>query len=188
MSKPDLAAIVELHFDVLENSMVDTFHGVKCANLTSETDYCNEITDGANLCAEAHSASWWPFVACMYSGADPHGDKDHDAANPLAHVETFKTQLAKCHTAASMKDYPLADLEACTFGSDAGSFRRVSAAKTPLAKFRGPQWVFVAGTMIAAPAKPELSRDQWKEQLVSAVCSAHKGDKPESCNKAPVTV
>ena len=77
----DLADIIDLRFDVLENPPVTTFHGIKCENLTNETDFCNFVTDGANLCAEAHSTKWWDFVGCMYSVADPNGDT---ALDPLS--------------------------------------------------------------------------------------------------------
>lgn len=85
LSDSALAGIIDLRFDVLENPPVENFHGSKCDGLLNATSFCNFAADGANLCAEAHSSRWWEFVAC-YSVADPNGDKDHDAKNPLAHT------------------------------------------------------------------------------------------------------
>merc|ERR1712232_918509 len=95
--------IVDMRFDVLELDAIKTLHGAKCEGLSHATDYCNFIADGANLCAQMHSRSWWSFTRCMYSHADPVGDKDMDKNNPLAHNITFDKTMTAC--AKGLSDY-----------------------------------------------------------------------------------
>jgi len=183
MSKPDLADIVDLRFDILEAPPLEKFHGAQCPNLTAATPFCNYITDGANLCAQAHSKSWWSFTACMYSKADPNGDKDQDKNNPLASDKTFDSTLAGC-AAKTMQD-ELKDLRTCTYGEEGLTLRHASAGKTPVAKFAGPVWVNVGTKSVAAPKGP-VSRVQWQKDVVAAVCSEYSGEKPQSCSSEDV--
>jgi len=169
---------------VLENPPVEKFHGALCDGLTNETQFCNFIADGANLCAQAHSAKWWDFVACMYSVADPNGDKDGDSNSTLAHSGTFDRQVDTC--AQKLPDYDAKELLACTHGSEAAALRKSSAAKTPT--FAGPVWVEVAGTTVASPHGPALPRTQWVKDVIKAVCTAYTGTNPSACSPAHIIV
>jgi len=171
---------------VLENKPVQTFHDAKCEGLTNSTDFCNFVADGANLCAEAHSEKWWDFVACMYSAADPNGDKDHDAKSPLAHTDSFDQQVAIC--AKKLPDYDSKDLFSCIHGSEGAALRKASAAKTPDSKFAGPVWVEVAGKVVASPHGPALPRNSWIMDVIKAVCAAYTGAEPAACTQADVIV
>merc|ERR1712048_1374805 len=97
------------------------------------------LADGANLCAQAHSSASWAFTVCMYSNADPNGDKDKDVKNPLAHTSTFDVTVTKC-ASKTLKDYKTEDLLKCVHGSEGAALRKASAGKTPMSKFRGPVW------------------------------------------------
>lgn len=165
---------------------MENFHGAKCDGLMNATSFCNFAADGASLCAQAHSSKWWDFVACMYSVADPNGDKDKDSGNPLAHTASFDKQLSTC--ASKLPDYSAKDLATCAHGSEGAALRKVSAAKTPDAKFKGPQWVEVAGKLVASPHGPTLPRTQWIKDVKKAVCDAYTGTKPSACAHADVIV
>jgi hypothetical protein len=186
LNNTDLADILDLRFDVLENDPVTGFHGAKCEGLAPSTDYCDFIADGANLCAQAHSSTWFSFVACMYSVADP--DKDGDAKNPLAHSASFDTQLTTC--SKMVPDYNATALSACTYGSEAQELRKVSAAKTP--EFHGPQWIIVDGKLIPSPTLPDGRPDEkaprgpWVKQVIQAICAAYAGPKPRACSQAAI--
>lgn len=185
----DLADIIDLRYDTQEIDMIKQFHGAKCAGLTNATEYCNFVADGANLCAREHSTSWWPFVACMYRYADPKGDERMDAGNPLAHVETFDSSMTAC--AATMPDYPVEELRSCVYGDEAAALRKVSAAKAAadMDTYQSPiVWVDVAGTFVQAPEAKNDTRAEWKQQLVSAICSAYEGVAPASCVSGPAVV
>jgi len=184
LANSELADIVDLRYDVLEAPPLEKFHGAQCANLTTATSFCNYVADGANLCAETHSKNWWPFVLCMYATADPDGDTDKDAANPLAHPDKFDSEVATC--AALLPDYPVEDLRTCTYGAEGKKLRVASAAKTPT--FKGPVWVVVDGTHVDAPNGKGLSRAQWKKDVVRAICTAYKGEKPSACSQLEVIV
>merc|ERR1711879_14308 len=97
--------------------------------------------------------------------------KDLDANNPLAHVTSFDSQVTKC--SKKLPDYSAKELLSCTHGSEGASLRRASAAKTPDSKFAGPQWVLVAGEIVASPAGPALPRTQWVKDVIKAVCTAY---------------
>lgn len=183
MSHADLAAIVDLRFDVLEVDMLKKYHDAKCENLTAATDYCNFIADGANLCAQAHSTAWWKFTKCMYSLADPNGDTDHDTKNPLAHVKTFDQAMTRC--AARLHDYGAPALRRCVYGDEAKALRQASAAKTAAS---GLVWVNVNGKVVPAPNLPNISRATWQKDVLRAVCGAYKGEKPASCRQDDVVV
>lgn len=179
LADAELQNIVDMHVDFLENPPVLGFHGAKCEGLTNATDSCNFIADGANLCAQKHSAHWTNFTYCMYSVADPDGDHDKDTANPLAHSSSMPDQLTKC--SAFTPDYSADALKACTFGDEAAALRKSSAAKTPDSDFKGPQWVFVNDKMIAAPMG-KSSRADWAASVVKEVCAAYSGPKPAACS------
>lgn len=186
LNNAELADIIDLRFDVLENAPVEKFHGAQCDGLMNATKFCNFAADGANLCAEAHSKKWWDFVACMYSVADPNGDKDMDDKNPLAHSASFDAQVAKC--AEKLPDYDAKDLVACTHGSEGADLRKASAAKTPMEKFKGPQWIIIDGKTVASPMGPGLPRDQWVKDVIAGVCAAYTGQKPSACTQSDVIV
>lgn len=177
LSVPDLNAIVDFRFDVLENDIVSKYHGTKCPNMTKDTDFCDFIADGANLCAETHSKKWADFTLCMYSHAAT--DVAGDSTNPLASPYTFDVTVAQC--AAKMDDYSVAELLACTHGDEGAALRATSVAKTPMSKFHGPDWVDVNGHNVTAPDDETASRDDWKKDVVKAVCDAYTGAKPASC-------
>lgn len=182
MQKPDLADIVDLRFDVMENSHAEQSHGAQCENLTATTTFCNYIADGANLCARKHSSTWWSFTLCMYSTADPDGLKDKDKNNPLAHAKTFDSQLSKCAD-RNLQHYSVEDLRTCTYGEEGMTLRHLSAAKFPAAKFQGVVWVMVGDKFVPAPGSPSLPRDTWAKDVVTAVCAAYSGEKPASCSQ-----
>lgn len=185
----DLMDIVDVRYDAQEADFIEQFHGAKCPGLTNATDFCNFAADGANLCAEAHSASWWPFVACMYRYADPLGDQQMDVDNPLAHVETFDSSMAAC--AAIMSDYAVDELRSCVYGDEGAALREVSAAKAAadMDKYGAPiVWIDVAGTWVKAPEDKNDTRAEWKQQVVSAICAAYEGDAPASCASEPALV
>jgi len=190
MQNADLAGIIDLHFDVLENTPVTQFHGAKCEGLTNATTFCNFVADGANLCAQAHSKKYWDFIACMYSVADPHGDTDKDAKNPLAHSETFDKQVTTC--AQEMSDYSLSALLTCTHGSEGAALRNASAAKTP--DFHGTVWVSVDGKIVPSPTLPSGKPDEkaprgpWIKNVISAICAVYTGQKPKACSQGEVIV
>mmetsp|Transcript_59798 Transcript_59798/g.112868 ORF Transcript_59798/g.112868 Transcript_59798/m.112868 type:complete len:154 (+) Transcript_59798:314-775(+) len=150
------------------------------------TDLCLFAADGASLCAKAHSKKWWDFVSCMYSVADPNGDKDHDVKNPLAHTATFDKQVSTC--AQKLPDYSTKDLLSCTHGPEAVSLRNASASKTPDAKFHGPVWVEIAGKAVPSPHGPNLPRAPWIKEVIKAICSAYTGDKPAACSQTAFVV
>lgn len=183
-SNAELADIIDFRFDVLENAQLEKFHDAQCDGLTNATKFCNYVADGSSLCAEAHSKAWWGFVACMYSVADPNGDKDHDAKNPLAHSTTFDKQVTTC--ASKLTDYSVTDLLACTHGSEGEALRKASAAKTT--KPGPPIWVEVAGKTVASPHGPDLPRTQWVKDVITAVCDAYTGTKPQACSQGSVIV
>lgn len=185
-SDSELADIIDLRYDVLENAPIEKFHDAQCEGLMSATKFCNFAADGASLCAKAHSKKWWDFVACMYSVADPNGDDDHDTKNPLAHTETFDGQLETC--AQKLPDYSATDLKACAHGSEGVALRKVSAAKTPDDKFAGPVWAEVAGAVVQRPDGPASPRGPWIQKIVKAVCDAYTGQKPKACAQAGVVV
>jgi len=189
MQNAELAGIVDLQFDVLENTPVTGFHSAKCEGLTNSTDFCNFVADGANLCAEAHSKKYWDFVACMYSVADPHGDADGDAKNPLAHSGTFDKQASAC--AEKLSDYTAKALLTCAHGSEGAALRKASAAKTPDEKFKGPVWVMVDGKVVPSPSGPDhekAPRGPWIKNVTSAICASYTGQKPKACAEEEVMV
>lgn len=192
MQNADLAGIVDLHFDVLENSPVTKFHSAKCEGLTNSTDFCNFVADGANLCAKAHSKKYWDFVTCMYSVADPNGDEDGDAKNPLAHSETFDKQATAC--AEKLSDYKAEALLTCAHGSEGAALRKASAAKTSDEKFRGPVWIVVDGKVVPSPTLPsgrpdeKAPRGPWIKNVTSAICASYTGQKPKACAEENVMV
>lgn len=177
--------MVDVRFDVLEAPPLEKFHGAKCEGITNATDFCNYIADGVNLCVEEHSSAWWEFTVCMYSSADPDGDNDNDKNNPLASATTFDEYVAKCARYA-LRDYKVEDLKACYKGDEGARLRKASAGKTPV--FKGPQWVEVAGKEVAAPHGKNLSREEWKKDVIAAACAAYTGEKPKSCGPTQVVV
>lgn len=179
----DLAEIVDLSYDVLEKNIHALIHPAKCPGLTSASQTCDFIADGANLCAQEHSAHWWNFTVCMYSNAVGCGNEVGgvtrpctDDGNPLASVDTFDTTMAQC-AAQALPDYLLEDMRTCVYGSEAATLRKASNAKTKT----GLVWVNVAGGDILAPEGTTVSRSDWAQQVRQAICSAYEGALPSAC-------
>merc|ERR1711957_1007683 len=165
-------------------------HPAKCSGLTAATNNCDFVADGANLCAQEHSVFWWNFTVCMYSNAvgcgNEHGGVTHactDDGNPLASMSTFDATVTACAEQA-LPDYSTGALRACMYGSEASSLRKASNAKTAT----GLVWVNVAGSDILAPEGTTVSRSDWAQDVLRAICSAYSGDPPSACEKIAVSV
>lgn len=177
MDVADLAEVVEFRFDVVDLSPEPIpSHKQTCPNLASHTDNCNYVADAANLCVEEHSEQWIAFTDCMYDYA-----KFGDFFNPMTKEKKFDTSIAKC--AASLSDYAVEDVRACTYGQEGGQLRAASKAKFEATGASSVVWVEVAGQIIEGPPGSDITtpRDDWAKQVVAAICAAHDGAMPSSC-------
>lgn len=176
MSNADLAAIVDFKYDIAETEYLAGHHPGKCPGLSEDTDLCNYLAGGADLCVEAHEPQWQTFMRCMYEYA-AYGH-DNNTLN-----DDFDARLGDC--AFTLTDFSSADLRTCAYGPEGAALRATSSAKYRATSYMSINkydvWVEVDGTPVLA-ASDTNPRDEWVAELIGAVCAAYGGPKPGACD------
>jgi len=195
MNKTDIAAIVSLTFDTIEQWSGGKCigdppeHNTKCTNQSSQDTYCECLADAANHCAAAHDKNWWPFTACMFE----HNGKGAAGAGGLESDDSFEKTVKAC--AEKLQSYSFADLKSCYTGSEGFGDIYTSAHASSKAGAEHPVWMYVDGKLVttdndnaAALFPPKPDTDKWAKDVLAAICAAYKGDKPASCQSSSVVV
>lgn len=187
MTKTDLAAIVDVSIDFMEDWSSGSCaypddggpkpHDSKCPTQGVGDAYCDCIADAANLCARAHDDAWWDFTACMFAN-----NGSPWSASGLENDSTFKTTVRMCAN-QSLTDYTFDELESCYTGSEGSDLAKSSAQRFDAAGMTEGTWLYVAGELVAAPSKTS-SMDDWAEAVKAKVCSLYEGTKPDSCTSS----
>lgn len=181
LDSDELAAIVDFHFYPLDISpAIIGSHQQNCTGLAKEETNCNYIADQANLCVQQHSKQRANFTECMFRQA-----LQGDERNPLAARGTFDGQLADC--AATLEDYSVDELRSCAYSDEAVQLRAsnrdtIADIFSDLNMSAGLVWASVDGNLVSGATEDTTSsREDWQHDLVTAVCDAYTGVKPEAC-------
>lgn len=175
MSNADLAAIVDFRYDVAETEYIEGHHPGKCPGLSDDTDLCNYLSGGADLCAQAHEPQWQTFLRCMSEYA-AYGH-DNNTLNG-----DFDARLGDC--SVTLTNFSVAELRSCTYGPEGAALRAESTARYLASSYcceKYDVWVEVDGTAVLA-ASDTNPRDEWVAEVVDAVCAAYGGPRPAACD------
>jgi len=173
--------MIDLRFDAPESEFLEGHHPGKCPGLSESTDFCNYLTNGADLCAQAHEPEWQSFMRCMYE----YSMYGHD--NNTLNGD-FDARLGDC-ARPTLTSYTPTELRSCTYGAEGAALRAESTAKFLTTSYATIEkydvWVEINGVKVLAPSDTS-PRDEWVARVITHVCAAYTGPLPAACNSGIV--
>lgn len=156
-------------------------HQDLCTNQTAKDGFCDNLADGAALCAQAHDPQYWDFIACLFRG---NGWSRDGTKSGLALDAEFEPTVRQC-ASNTLATYAFKDLKACYTGAE-GSAMRIDAAAKAVAKGAvHPVWIYVDDQLVReqGPPNPTADLTSWAADVTSAMCAAYTGKLPTACSK-----